>query len=746
MADLNTSNSETATKFNEELDYTQPPFDCPENEKNEAWFKRYIRYYSRYYNTNYTTYQPDDYRGNTTPVQRGLNYMLYYEGRQQNIDYNYTTKDYSNNTLQAVWIPGKKVKAMVDHLLGNLKQQLSNKVLGAVSLSKKALSKKQKAFDDIMLKYDEQAKILFDQLAAVGIEFMPVGEREFKDKEDAEKWFKTSYKENAEMYSVDICRNIEEANDSDTLYYKEFLDFLAANYCAMYNYVENGKLKQKQIQFYNLIFDYNDPDPFNRGARFVGFREQLTPQEIFLRYPNLTDEEREEIKTYTGNDDAWTDVTQYYNQPNINWWTNYVEKEKMIVCVTMFWRGQRDSRWEADKDKYGNIHYRKIRKDNKSGNYRIEDIYKGTLIGNKYIQDYGLLDNVVRNIDNKSTPQFPLKVLSGGIILGDGVPVIGVLSQYQDLLDYYRFKIVERTGRDAGKCFVFNGNKLDDTVTGRQIMNDFKVMGLTVVKGTSGEADDPTNSQPLVETVDLTLDSSIQYYIQLIQETERAMEEAVSLPKVAMGMQSNVIGKAVQGNTISQSTLGLSLLYENFIKFNEMNLQCAANMAIQLYSSGKADEAEIIVGDRGIKFLKTAKELGFDRWEDMLIYIKTKDTISEQDKQRYMVLGQALAQNGQIDMLDFVKIDMAESKSEVKHDLEIALEKRQKKEEDATKQQAMQQQQMEMANIKAKNDQELLRQTAETDRNDARIQGKEKEALIKTGQPIPTTSSFALGG
>lgn len=738
MADpIANSQRDPSTSYNEDINYSKPDFDIPEKEKDKEWYMRNIRYYTKYYNTNYTTYQPDDYRGNVTPVQRGLNYMLYYEGRQQNIDYNYTTKDYSNNTLQAVWIPGKKLKSMVDHLLGNLKIQLEGKIIGATSLSKKALGKKQKAFDDLMLKYDEQAKILFDELASVGLEFKPLGDREFKDKEDAEKWFKTSYKENAEIYSIDICKYIEEYNDSDSLYYKEFLDFLAANYCAMYNYVENGRIKQKQIPFYNLIFDYNDPDTFNKGARFVGFRDQLTVQEVFLKYPNLTDEERKEIKTSTSNEDAWTSLIQYYNQPNINWWTNYIEKEKMVTCVTIFWKGQRDSRWESDKDKYGNIHYRKVRKENKSGNYWIEDIYKGSLIGNKYIQDYGLLDNVVRNVDNKSIPQFPIKVLSGGIIMGDGVPLIGVLSQYQDLLDYYRFKIIDKTGKDYGKCYIVNGFKLDDTITGRQILNDFKVMGLTVVKGTSGEPDDPNNNKQLIETVDLTLDAGIQYYIELIKETERAMEEAVSLPKIATGSQNNVIGKAVQNATITQSTLGLALLYENFIKFNEINLNCSANMAIQLYASGKADDAEIIVGDRGIKFLKTAKELGFNRWEDMLIFIKTKDVIGDADKQRYLAIAQSLAQNKQISMLDFVKMDMAETKSEIKHDLEIAIEKQMKREEEAAAMQAQQQANIEAANIKAKNDQELLRQTAETDRNEARIQGKKEEASIKSGQPVP---------
>lgn len=694
-------------------DYSAPDSDIPENQKTPSWYAQYIRYYSRFYNANNNVLVASDYRGNQLPVQRGLSNFLYYNGHQQNIDYNYATTDLSNNTLPSVWIPGKKVRSLIDYILGSLKEQLDSKIIGVTTLSKRAVSSKTEMLDALLLKYDDGVRAAMEQLKQSGIDFNPEGQNQFANKEEAEAWFNYNYKDSAEVYAEDMAKYIEQDNDSDNVYMKCALDYAASNYTGLYNYVENGKVLQKSIPFYNLIWDYSDNDKFNRNARFVGFREIMTPQECFAKYPELTKEEREEIRSSASDDVKWGDLATLYNTPNLNWWSNYPTGEKMVSAVTMFFRCNRDMKYSYTKNEDGSMEYNKVRK-NKTGDYSCQDIYKGTLIGNKFIVDWGLQNNVVRNPENKSKPELPIKVYNGNTILGDGVSPIGLVAQSQDRIDFYRFKIIELMGRDLGKVFTLNGTKLNESVTGKQLLTDFKTMGLSVLNGSSGEANDPNENAPLVQTWDMTLSPTITVYWDAIRQEEEWMEQALSVSKIAMGSVQPQLGKSVQENAKQMSTTGLVNFYDDFMQFNEMNLQYATNLAKIVYSMDGSFEAPMVIGDRGIKFMKIGKEF---RFEDLLIYLKVKDVIGQEDKARYMQIASAIAQQGGMDMIDYMIIDSSESKTQMRKDFEKAVEK--KKAEAAQQQQIQFQQQMQMQQqqLQGQAGMEQMRQQGEDSRS-----------------------------
>lgn len=704
--------------------YSAPDNDIPENQKTASWYAQNIRYLSRFYNASNNILLTDDLRNNQLPVQKGLSMFLYYSGHQQNIDYSYSTKDLSNNTLPSVWIPGKKVRSLIDYILGSLKEQMNQKIIGATTLSKRAVSTKTKMLDALLLKYDSVINEKINELKQAGIDFNPEGQNKFANEQEAQEWFDYNYKDSAEVYAEYIAKYIEEDNDADTIYMKSALDYCAGNYTGVYNYVENGKILQKNIPFYNLIWDYRDNDKFNRNARFVGFREILTPNECFAKYPELTSEERQEIKDSASDDVVWGDMATLYNAPNLNWWINYPTGEKMVSVVTMFWQAERDMKYTHTKLEDGSIEYNKVKK-NKTGEYSCQDIYKGTLIANKYLAEYGLQNNVVRNPENKSKPELPIKVYNGNTILGDGVSPIGLVAQSQDRIDFYRFKIIESMGRDAGKVYLINGNKLSESVTGKQLLTDFKTMGLSVVNSVTGESNDQTNTTPLVQTVDMTLDPNVKVYLEFILAEENWMEQALSVSKIAMGEVQPQLGKSVQQNATQLSTTGLVNFYDDFMQFNQMNLQYAANLAKIVYSMDGNFEAPMIVGDRGVRFLKIGKDF---RFEDLLLYLKVKDVIGQADKERYVQVASAIAQQGGMDMVDFMIVDMGESKTQMRKDYEKAINK--KKAEAAQMAEVAHQRDMQKnaQNIQGQAGMEQMRQEGE----DARATERGQVAVTKT--------------
>ena len=709
------------------ISYAQPDFDIEEDEKDKDWFIQSVRYFSTLYNRKPALnigFQREDSDDFLTPVERGLKYSLYLLGKQDNIDYNFVTSDDTGDTLQSVWIKGKKIRQLVNHLVGNLINQLENKQITTINLSKDVESKKSKMLSDLMMRFDRQLLVFFEQLEKLGVRFIPAGDREFQSEDDIKRFLEFEWKDNLQVLSSNMGKHIEQSNDVNSKYIQLFMDFLAADYCGMYTHAENGKILQKRIPFYDLIWDHGSEDPLNRNLRYVGFIERSTPQELFSKYPQLTDEEKKEIKEAAKGQSSFKEIQSRFNTTNFNWWT-YKSDQMIVTTVTMFWIGRRDLRFEERKNEDGTVSYIKT-KDLKK-DFFTDDLHKATLIGNKYLVDWGYSENVIRSRENKSDPEMPIKILSGSSILGDRLSIVGMIHQNQDRMDFYRFKIIEIIGKDAGKNYIINGNKLGETVKTRELLQDFKSMGMHVAPGVSGESSDPTDNQRTVEVVDMTLDPSILRYVDLYHEEERIMEEVMNIPKIALGQQQATVGLGVQRGTIAQSTLGLISLYRNFVKFNEINLQYSVNLAKLIYTIDDT-EAVFVVGDRGIQHLKWIKQY---RFQDVLLFIKTKDIIDENKKQRLLAIAQAMAQNQQIDMLDYINIEMAENMIELKNDLEFSLKKRREEIAIAQNSQTLSDKAIRERNITAKSELEDKKQSSMDERSLMESQERITREFIK---------------
>ena len=159
------------------------------------------------------------------------------------------------------------------------------------------------------------------------------------------------------------------------------------------------------------------------------------------------------------------------------------------------------------------------------------------------------------------------------------------------------------------------------------------------------------------------------------------MEEIVNVPKVAMGQQQGYLGAKTQAGSIAQSNLGTAYLYQGFIQFIEKDLQFALNQyKISLLTS---NEPEIgVLGDKEMEFIKVTDNFKF---EDFGVYIKIKDFVDEQARERLLAIAQAAMQNQMIDMRDYIKIETSKTYTELLNELEYALEKkdREKKEAEA---------------------------------------------------------------
>ena len=276
--------------------------------------------------------------------------------------------------------------------------------------------------------------------------------------------------------------------------------------------------------------------------------------------------------------------------------------------------------------------------------------------------------------------------------MGESRSIASRLHKHQDRIDFLNNEITKTVTRAKGKVFVLNKNKLGSS-TAQEVLNDFERMGIHISDGgATGEDPVASDNNRIVEVVDMTLDPNVQQLLSLKREEERIMEEIVNVPKVAMGQQQGYVGAKTQAGSIAQSNLGTAYLYQGFIQFIEKDLQFALNQyKVSLLAND--DDYIPVVGDRGMNYLKVTKEFAF---EDFGIFIRVKDFIDDQAKERLLFIAQAAMQNQAIDMLDYISIETAKTYTELYNNLKYAIEKKQRKvEEQQQIQMMMQQAQME---------------------------------------------------
>jgi hypothetical protein len=670
----------------------QPNQFVPENKKDREWYMENARYVASKYNTQFNSL---GFRNNEQnfdkPIDEMLRMFTYYLGKQENRDYYYTTQDQSGCELPTVWINGQKLTAMVDFMLGTAIKMIENIEPSVKAVSRTATNKRTMDMDLALLKVE--FKNIFDQLEEQGVSFNPMGKQDFSMPDEVMKYMQYDYKQYGEEIAYDMVSDILHRNKFIAKYKQAFFYTLLAGVVGIENKIQNKRSFKEVILPYNLIWDNTFDDDLNEKARFVGKIDWITPGEVISNpyyTRQLTSAEIDEIKKLTpdnidkllGEDNITTNKLKWY------WNNNGVPS---LAATTCYWVGYKELRYEKVKDKYGNDHIAKIKNATVS-DYWVKTIYKATLLANKYIVDYGEIHNIVRKQDDINEVELPITVFIPNMVMGENRSVVSRLHKHQDRIDFLNNEITKTITRAKGKVFVMNKHKLG-TATAQEVLNDFERMGIHITDGNAtGEEVIGPDQNRVVDVVDMTLDPNVQQLLSLKREEERIMEEIVNVPKAAMGQQQGYLGAKTQAGTIAQSNLGTAYLYQGFVQFIEKDLQHSLNQfKVSLLVNG--DEDIPVVGDRGMNYLKVTEDFKF---EDFGIYVRIRDFIDDQAKERLLFIAQAAMQNQAIDMLDYLQIETSKTYTELYSNLKFSLEKKKREMEKQQEiQMMMQQAQME---------------------------------------------------
>lgn len=688
------------------------------SEKNKIWYKENLQYIMSHFNKrNDRTNRVRKVDDLQNPVDEIVRMFTYYLGRQDNKDYYYTTQDQNNCDLPTVWINGQKITSLIDYMIGNVIQLIENLEPSTKITSKAVVDKKKMLLDLALIKMEFQD--FFNAIEEqTGMAFNPMKMPEnVQVPEDLYRFMEYDYKEQGEVLATKIVEDTLNRNIYQDKYKQAFLYLLLGGYVGIHNRIENSKSYFDVILPHNLILDRSKDDDFLSEARFIGVVDYMSTGDIIERYEEfLTIEEVQEIKNITTNNlYQLLDLTTH---PFSTTWAFTYNSVPMLAVVTGYWIGMKDLRYEKTKDKFGNLHYSRPRKD-KKGEFWTKTVHKGILIGNKYVVDIGEESNIVRKNDNPGDVELPIKVFMPNMVLGENRSVVSRLHQHQDRIDYITNEITKMMNRAKGKVYIINRQKLG-TATAKDVLTDFERMGIHVTDGSAtGEDFMAGQDSRLVEVVDMTLDPNVNQLINLRREEERIMEEIVNIPKVALGQQQGYVGAKTQAGTIAQSNLGTAYLYQGFIRFIEKQLAHSLNQfKISILANEGEDLPMGLISTRGKDYVKLTKDFSF---EELGVYIKIKDFIDEQARERLLVQAQAAMQNQMIDMIDYIKIEQAKTYTETIKELQYSLGRKQRQMEMLRREQQQMQMMQQQQQLAAQQEMAAMREENANYRQDRQL-------------------------
>ncbi len=706
-----------------------PDMDIPESKKGAKWYVEWVRYISSFYNVPFENilapgqFNSGDgtagaYNSQNLPVNRMLRYMQYYQGRQDNVDYNHWTQgNVDQNNLQANWIKGQDIAELINFMKGNMLERISNIQITAKALSENAVSEFQDYRTKLLMKY--KFKDIFADMAQQGAEFNVGPKQEFDSEEAIDDFMDKNFKQYGVDVATAMAKNFWYSNYCLSKFLQLFINACITGVAATQHYVQNGKQYMRTLPSWQMILDTRHDDEFNRDAQFRGIIETMTPSEVFARFKNLTSDQKDEIKKMARNQELCAQYNRGYT--NFNWWNFNLKREEATISVaTCYWVGSHDMQFKKEENKFGDTKIVKTKND-ESGEYILDDIHKASLIGNRFLCDWGYDDNIVEDPQDKSQPLYPIIVYLPNMVGGEPRSIVSRLYQLQDEVDAIKFKVREAIGRAKGKCYIIRGT-MGNNMDIQELYKDLGAMGMTVISAATGESPIQADSR-LVEMLDYTLDPNIMRMEEIIRINRDLMKEYTSVSNVSLGMQTSYMGMGERNSAIGQSSYGLAALYHGFMDFIQINLQYAINVSKNLYTMDGNTEAAFVVGDKGVQYLKIMEDFKF---EDFLVILQLNDVIDEAGRKEMQQVALGWAQNGILDPDTWIKVRQQETFSGAEKVLDYAMKKKKKEMEDQRAQEAERAQAMQAQQLQAQQQATMIQQAGmdgrEAAKNDTKIQ------------------------
>jgi len=310
-----------------------------------------------------------------------------------------------------------------------------------------------------------------------------------------------------------------------------------------------------------------------------------------------------------------------------------------------------------------------------------ECLREGVLVGNKFLRDCKISNGQVWKRGNKGKKRLRYITVTPNLYMGTNMSVVGIIKRFANLKDAFITKMVQMASSSFGRSVVIRASKLPEGMRTPDVVAQLKQNNILVIEGE--ETEDNPNNRNLAETVDLTMDPSITYVLQIIQYLDMAINDYLNIPNSVRGMsQEYQSGKGIE-STKAASTKGLSYLFDNFELFMKEVLSYSADLMKLLAPDDEIGRENLAlqVGDAVTELLSmdVVKRMQF---EDMLLTMNPSDFNSLESKNNLANLVIQSATSGAPTKIlkNYLVVTRAESLTEAENQIDAIIYKEEKAE------------------------------------------------------------------
>lgn len=626
------------------------------------------RYWAKYWNSNsLATFNKTTQTSNWNEQQDIYENFSFFHGFQSNTEFSYLEQVLDGQNFADIatpFLPGQDIRAIILFLMGQFLQIVKNANPEVSVINEDIRSKvtQEVKLINITKKFEAYLKKATE---ASGMEMVNQINPN-QSQEDIIKQAYSRFSTELSKHAMRILQHVQQNSMQPFDYLRAFTNAIVGRR-AVLEVTDDGLIENSEPQFFKDVSIKDDDFGRYSIARMKFYA--MHKDDIIREYgKNLTFEEKEQIKSgsfATNNLELWNKFSGNYAYP-------LMTDKSLYTCFDVYFLTNLDSRLEIVKDEDGDLKIKRIRKESKKGEM-VQVLKKVTIAANLFVLDSEIVTTVTRR-EQRGNQIFPIVFFQPHTYMGVNQSLVDQLKNVAKEIDAINFKIREFYTTDIGTIIVMNGKKFKDGISPTEIYNELKRTRITV-STSSGESDDPTNREPLIQVENASLMREIQNYISLVENKRQLLMSYANINPMVMGTPSQYVASKTQANSAQLSSNSVVTYFDGiFTLFEDAAIQAIERVKKRIQKNPEDSYWQNLLGDEGVDWILSIKNEPFSSFHAS---IKRKDIIDQQKQMRINQMMDNLAATGQVDFEDVIMTMDMESVSQLKDYARYSVKKKQ---------------------------------------------------------------------
>ena len=635
-----------------------PSIAQPEAKKDKSYYRAWIE---AVVSTNFTSAWTTNYN------KLALLYSFFKLGTGSDLTgYLQTAPD--GSAMPGIWMSSNNVQTRLQTLLGELDQrgyQIKAKALNSEAVARKYEERERLRIERKLQDVAQQAEEM-SGLPLQSEEYVPQTDREL------DEYIDLTWKDKHVQILETALKWIANRSNWDDERKQLFIDKLVGNKCVVRHEIVRGVPQSPRVDLMKFIQDPHSTGDLSKDSTFFGEVDYVPLASAAERYGLTLDEMKQaqnEYETYLGMGTearANSDYSYFNCMPGqaLKWFKTEDGIPRCLV-IKAAWRDIKILQHKDEENEKGTffqeVSDKDIKKKDKIVKNKIECWRRGTLIGGKFLREWGECPNQPRNLDSLEVTRPPYEVWTDS----NSISILEKLVTPQVLKDIALYQLQVQMARAVGKVLVFDEAMMPEGQVKEQVVARMKADGIMWVNSREFQL---TNSNlNLFKEYDLSLSTTIAQSIQIIQYLDSQIDSISGISPERQGQvqgASQAVG--VTQSALAQSNLVTAPLFRGFERFCSRVLTHQASLVKMAWTDPK--KFAPIIGDAGVDFLKDNIDISLDEFD---VIVESVPPLI-QDRQKLESLIMLAVQTGELNIGDAISILM-------EPDISVAIRKYQRK-------------------------------------------------------------------